>query len=386
MLNSILRQKAAQQSESERPMLSDEPAGSEMLAQNLFLRMLRLERKRAERSGRRFVLMLLDSGRLLKTVNKEAALEKVLCALSESTRDTDIKGWYKEGSVIGVLFTEIGSAEGRAVANALLTKGTKALSSTLSIEEINEISLSFHVYPEDWSGIGPGGPSDSALYQDQAREMSQKKGTLFVKRLMDIVGSIALLIICLPVLIAIAIAVKLTSKGPILFRQVRIGQYGKKFTFLKFRSMYHKNDTTIHEQYVKHLILGTATQQTVGGQQKLYKLTSDPRITRVGNFLRKTSLDELPQFLHVLKGEMSLVGPRPPVTYEYECYDLWHKRRLLGAKPGITGMWQVDGRSRVKFDEMVRIDLRYAKARSLWLDVKILLRTPGAAFSGNGAC
>ena len=102
--------------------------------------------------------------------------------------------------------------------------------------------------------------------------------------------------------------------------------------------MYHKNDTTIHEQYVKRLILGTAPQQTVGGQQKLYKLTADPRITRVGSFLRKTSLDELPQFLHVLKGEMSLVGPRPPVTYEYECYDLWHKRRLLGAKPGITGM------------------------------------------------
>jgi lipopolysaccharide/colanic/teichoic acid biosynthesis glycosyltransferase len=367
-------------------MTSDEPAGSGMLAQNLFLRMLCLERKRAERSGRRFVLMLLESGRLLKTDNKEAALEKVLCALSESTRDTDMKGWYKEGSVIGVLFTEIGSAEGQAVANALLTKVTKALSGTLSIEEINQISLSFHVYPEDSASIGPGGPSNSVLYLDQAREMRQKKGTLFVKRLLDIVGSIMLLIICLPVLIAIAIAIKLTSKGPILFRQVRVGQYGKKFTFLKFRSMYYKNDPTIHEQYVKRLILGTATQQTVAGQPKLYKLTADPRITQVGRFLRKTSLDELPQFLHVLKGEMSLVGPRPPVTYEYESYDLWHKRRLLGAKPGITGLWQVHGRSRVKFDEMVRIDLRYAKACSLWLDVKILLQTPGAIFSGDGAC
>src|SRR5882724_5605484 len=121
--------------------------------------------------------------------------------------------------------------------------------------------------------------------------------------------------ICLPVLIAIAIAIKLTSKGPVLFRQVRIGQYGKQFTFLKFRSMYYKNDSSIHEQYVKHLIMGTAAQQSVAGQPKLYKLTADPRITKIGKFLRQTSLDELPQFLNVLTGEMSLVGPRPPVTY-----------------------------------------------------------------------
>src|SRR5947207_6474358 len=146
-----------------------------MLTQNLFLRMRCLERKRAERSGRRFVLMLLDSGRLLKTDHKGAALERVLGALSEATRDTDIKGWYKEGSVIGVLFTEIGSADGRAVSSALLTKVSKALSDSLRIEEINDISLSFHVYPEDWEDIGPGGASDSVLHLDQAREMRQKK-------------------------------------------------------------------------------------------------------------------------------------------------------------------------------------------------------------------
>jgi lipopolysaccharide/colanic/teichoic acid biosynthesis glycosyltransferase len=189
------------------------------------------------------------------------------------------------------------------------------------------------------------------------------------------------------VFIAIFIAIKLTSRGPVLFRQVRIGQYGKRFTFLKFRSMYFRTDHTIHEQYVKRFIAGAeGTEQSAGKDQKQYKLTADPRITPVGRFLRKTSLDELPQFLNVLTGEMSLVGPRPPVTYEFECYDLWHKQRLLAVKPGITGLWQVDGRSKVKFDDMVRLDIRYARSWSLWLDVKILLQTPGAVLSGDGAC
>ena len=114
-------------------------------------------------------------------------------------------------------------------------------------------------------------------------------------------------------------------------------------------------------------------------------MTSDSRITRVGAFLRKTSLDELPQFINVLKGEMSLVGPRPPIPYEVENYDVWHRRRLLEAKPGITGLWQVSGRSRVTFDEMVRLDLRYARNCSVWTDLKILLRTPLAVVFGEGA-
>jgi lipopolysaccharide/colanic/teichoic acid biosynthesis glycosyltransferase len=210
---------------------------------------------------------------------------------------------------------------------------------------------------------------------------------LIVKRIIDIVGSVAGLILCLPVLLLIALAIKLTSRGPILFRQVRLGQYGKKFTFLKFRSMYVNSDHKIHEEYVKQLIQGAAgTEQANGNRQKLYKLTADPRITPVGRFLRNTSLDELPQFMNVLSGQMSMVGPRPPVVYEFSRYDLWHKQRLQAVKPGITGLWQVDGRSRVKFDEMVRLDIRYARSWSIWLDISILLRTPRAVFSGNGAC
>jgi lipopolysaccharide/colanic/teichoic acid biosynthesis glycosyltransferase len=204
---------------------------------------------------------------------------------------------------------------------------------------------------------------------------------------MDIVGSVLGLLLCFPVLAIIALAIKLTSSGPVLFRQVRLGQYGKKFTFLKFRSMYVGSGHKIHEEYVKQFIMGVSdTGQAAGSQQKLYKLTADPRITPVGRFLRNTSLDELPQFLNVLLGHMSLVGPRPPVIYEFERYDLWHKQRLQALKPGITGLWQVDGRSRVKFDEMVRLDIRYARSWSIWLDIKILLHTPRAVISRTGAC
>jgi lipopolysaccharide/colanic/teichoic acid biosynthesis glycosyltransferase len=131
---------------------------------------------------------------------------------------------------------------------------------------------------------------------------------------------------------------------------------------------------------------GTGVQQTNGSAPKLFNIAADPRVTPLGRILRKTSLDELPQFLNVLRGEMSLVGPRPPVVYEVERYSLWHRRRLLAVRPGITGLWQVEGRSRVKFDDMVRLDIRYARTWSLWLDLKILAQTPHAVISGSGAC
>jgi lipopolysaccharide/colanic/teichoic acid biosynthesis glycosyltransferase len=203
---------------------------------------------------------------------------------------------------------------------------------------------------------------------------------------MDIVGSVLALLIFAPVLLAIAIAIKLTSKGPVFFRQKRVGQYGEQFVFLKFRSMHVNNDATVHKEFVRQLIAGKAVSDgSDKNGQAVYKLTKDRRVTRVGAFLRKTSLDELPQFWNVLKGEMSLVGPRPAIAYEVEAYDIWHRRRVLEAKPGITGLWQVHGRSRVKFDDMVRLDLRYAKTWSPWMDLKILLRTPVVVVFGDGA-
>jgi lipopolysaccharide/colanic/teichoic acid biosynthesis glycosyltransferase len=147
--------------------------------------------------------------------------------------------------------------------------------------------------------------------------------------------------------------------------------------------MYVDNDQRIHREYVTKLLAGASDPEHANG---VYKLTNDPRVTPLGRFLRNMNLYELPQFLNVLRDDTSLVGPRPPRPYEYELYQTWHKRRVLELKPGLTGLWQVEGRSRTTFDEMVRMDLRYANIRSLWLDLKILMRTPAAMLSGRGAC
>jgi lipopolysaccharide/colanic/teichoic acid biosynthesis glycosyltransferase len=204
---------------------------------------------------------------------------------------------------------------------------------------------------------------------------------------MDIVGSLLALLLFGPLFLIVALLVKLGSKGPILYKQERLGQFGKPFTFLKFRSMYANNDPAIHREFMKRVISGDHEGETEGEdqEQKIYKMTNDPRITRVGQLLRKTSLDELPQFFNVLKGEMSLVGPRPPLAYECREYDIWHRRRVLEVKPGITGLWQVKGRSRVRFDDMVRLDLQYVRTWSLWLDVQILCKTPLAVLLGKDA-
>jgi lipopolysaccharide/colanic/teichoic acid biosynthesis glycosyltransferase len=150
--------------------------------------------------------------------------------------------------------------------------------------------------------------------------------------------------------------------------------------------MYVDNDHSVHREFVTKLIAeeGVAEPQS-GNRKSVYKLTNDKRVTTIGKFLRRTSLDELPQLINVLKGDMSLVGPRPPIPYELAAYQVWHRRRVLEVKPGITGLWQVTGRSRVKFDEMVRLDLRYATTWTPWLDLMILLRTPVAVIKGSGA-
>jgi exopolysaccharide biosynthesis polyprenyl glycosylphosphotransferase len=356
-----------------------------ILAQKPFLRMLVLERKRTERSHRRFVLMLLQSATLLKTGNHTDTFQKILCALGRSTRETDIKGWYDESRVIGVIFTEIGSAEGKAVTTALLNKVTNALCSTLRIEQVNQVSLSFHVFPEDWDNLNGGRQADFALYPDVSEDTNGRRTARLIKHSMDIAGSLLGLIILSPVLLAISAMIKLTSRGPVLFRQKRVGQYGETFTFLKFRSMYVESDHTVHHEYVRKFILGGNSAQVHENGQPVYKLTRDSRVTALGRFMRKTSLDELPQLFNVLKGDMSLVGPRPPIPYEVGCYDIWHRRRLLDVKPGITGLWQVHGRSKVKFDEMVRLDLLYATSWSPWLDLKILFQTPKVVLMGDGA-
>jgi lipopolysaccharide/colanic/teichoic acid biosynthesis glycosyltransferase len=354
-----------------------------LLSEAAFHKVIALERKRTERSRKPFLLMLL---KIVNSNGNGKLIGKVLSALSLSIRETDLTGWYHNDYIVGILCTEISVDDHNLDGSVVASRIRAALHNNLSSQELQQISITYHVFPEEWPNDGSQPPSTSNLYPDFMRRNDAKKLDHLIKRIMDVVGSALAILVFSPVFLIIAALIKLTSAGPVFFRQDRSGQYGKHFSFLKFRSMYVGCDSTLHQQYVKHLIAGGQQRHTDrAGGEGVYKLTEDPRITPIGAFLRRTSLDELPQFFNVLKGEMSLVGPRPAVPYEVEAYAIWHRRRLWEAKPGMTGLWQVTGRSRVKFDDMVRLDLRYARTWSPWMDVKILLRTPAAVVFGNGA-
>jgi len=189
--------------------------------------------------------------------------------------------------------------------------------------------VSFHFFPEEWEGEGADHSANITLYPDLSRKQETHKFALGVKRSMDIAGSAAALLLMSPVLAQWLWRSNCRQGGPVLFKQERLGQYGKKFTVLKFRSMRTDCDAKIHEEYVSQFIAGQVKGADAGGEKPVFKIQEDPRVTAVGRFLRKTSLDEFPQFWNVLVGDMSLVGPRPPVAYEYKAYDLWHRRRVL---------------------------------------------------------
>ncbi|MBN1164774.1 MAG: sugar transferase [Candidatus Krumholzibacteriota bacterium] len=206
----------------------------------------------------------------------------------------------------------------------------------------------------------------------------------FLKRFIDVSMALMVLILGFPFFLAIALLIKITSRGPIFFKQDRIGENGYNFALFKFRTMRPDNDDSAHREFTKNFIKGHLSKSALDEPgDNLYKLAQDPRITAVGSFLRKTSLDELPQFINILKGEMTIVGPRPPLEYEYQHYEDWHKLRLE-VRPGLTGLWQVSGRSSVPFHEMVMLDLYYIEQWSLLLDIKIMLRTLPVMLAGTG--
>jgi lipopolysaccharide/colanic/teichoic acid biosynthesis glycosyltransferase len=373
--------------------LGNDPLGKEtessrerdFFNQEAFHRVISLERRRTERSRKPILLMLLDIGDHLASESGEKNVSRLLAALLASTRETDVVGWYESNRIIGVMFTEICTEDRKTIVSTMISRLSDILRKNPDLEQFSRIGISFHVFPDDWD-VDSRKPSNPVFYPDLSKKKDNKRSFGILKRAMDIAGSLLALVVAAPVFAAVAIAIKATSDGPVFFRQTRIGQHGKPFVFFKFRSMKVGNDATAHKEYVRRLISGHAERhQSAANDLGVFKLTADPRITKVGAFLRKTSMDELPQFINVLKGEMSLVGPRPPIPYEVEAYDVWHRRRLLEAKPGITGLWQVSGRSRVTFDEMVRLDLRYARAWTPWMDIKILLRTPLAVVAGDGA-
>jgi lipopolysaccharide/colanic/teichoic acid biosynthesis glycosyltransferase len=355
-----------------------------ILREAAFQRMICIERKRTERSGKPFVLMLVDGGGNCPAEQNGRVLGIIVSTLLASTRETDVTGWYKDNSIVGVMFTELGTVDKSAILGAMfLARVASTLEKSLTPEQFDQLRITFHLFPEDWDSRPQNGSGNPILYPDLLQRANTKRLDRILKRSIDIVGSTLALLLSAPIFLVVAIAIKTTSKGSVLFRQRRIGRYGEPFVFLKFRTMHEENDSSIHQEYVKQLIAGRAQQNSSSRDgQPVYKLTSDSRITRVGRFLRNTSLDEVPQLFNVLTGEMSLVGPRPPIPYEIENYELWHRRRFLEVKPGMTGLWQVSGRSRIKFDDMVRLDLLYARTWSPWQDLKILFRTPFAVLEG----
>jgi len=355
------------------------------LCEEAFRRMLVIERKRTERSGKPFLLMLLDAGNHRGSEKNGKALDSMLSALLSSTRETDVIGWYKDRVTVGAMFTGLVADDKNSILSTILTRVSNTLRSLLTFEQFSQVSISFHFFPDDWDHDSTGRPSNAVLYPDLSSREDVRRPLLGMKRAIDIAGSVFALTICAPLFVIIAVAIKASSKGPVFFRQQRVGRHGQCFTFLKFRSMHVNNDPSAHKEYVTKLIAGQAMSEPSNGNGGgVYKLTKDKRITPLGRFLRRSSLDELPQFINVLLGDMSLVGPRPAIPYEVATYQTWHRRRVLDVKPGITGLWQVNGRNRIKFDEMVRLDLQYAKSWSPWLDIKILMLTPRAVF--RGAC
>lgn len=356
-----------------------------LLDERLFRQAVMRERKRADRSGLAMALLVVALPN--RSGEQERTDDAVVAnALSEVTSELDILGWFEPSSVIGLILPEIDPVDLTGTCNRLESAVRSAIVVQGDEEFVQHLSIRLLVYPEPTTSNEQQASSmDPLLYPELSMKAPATSNVQTVKRGMDIVFSMLLLLLLLPAFAFIALFVKLSSPGPVFFKQTRVGHLMKPFTMCKFRTMYATADHQVHHDYVSWFI--TASDQ-VQPQQKpvVFKLTNDTRITPIGRFLRRTSLDELPQLWNVLIGDMSLVGPRPPLPYELQQYKPWHRGRVLEAKPGLTGLWQVVGRSRTTFDEMVRLDLRYARTMCLWSDIKILLATPAAMITGKGAC
>jgi|APLak6261678124_1056121.scaffolds.fasta_scaffold00430_5 exopolysaccharide biosynthesis polyprenyl glycosylphosphotransferase len=339
-----------------------------------FIEQLRLEKQRAQRSKSTLSILLLT---LDKEIDDQFVnMNKVLDIVREKIRNTDICGFVNH-KTIGVLLPDTDE------------RGAKELCDKLLYENKNpQFFSTVSTYPDHiFESLAKNGSIHPSSFPF---ELEKATGTLWfkflLKRGIDIVGSITGMLIFMPVMLITALAIKATSPGPVIFRQTRLGKQGKPFTFYKFRSMHVNMDDQIHREYVRSLINGDHEKVNQGDVEKpFFKIKSDPRITKVGKFIRKTSVDELPQFFNVFRGDMSLVGPRPPLAYEAEKYQAWHLRRILEMKPGITGLWQVQGRSKTGWDDTVRLDIRYIRNWSLILDLKILLRTVKVVLKCRGA-
>jgi lipopolysaccharide/colanic/teichoic acid biosynthesis glycosyltransferase len=350
------------------------PQVYEVLSKSQFLKQLRLEKRRTERSRVPLSIVLFQ----FECISPDdlCDVNGLFEILHKNTRETDIAG-YLDDDLVALLLLDT-DAQG---ANAFTKKLTKRLNGL-------RCTTSAATYPDClFENLTRGSEDTQNLNPASLDNLPNSPNVeYFLKRSVDVVGASVAISLFAPLMLITAAAVKMTSPGPVIFKQARLGKGGVPFVFYKFRSMHCNVDDSIHRDFVTSLIGGD--HQSINQQDSAkpyYKLKSDPRITRLGKILRKTSLDELPQLLCVLKGDMSLVGPRPPLPYEAEKYQPWHLRRVLETKPGITGVWQVEGRSKVCFDDMVRMDLRYVRNCSLALDFKILLKTLVVVLRREGA-
>jgi exopolysaccharide biosynthesis polyprenyl glycosylphosphotransferase len=353
-----------------------------------FIEMLSRETQRCKRTKMPILLMIINIKKIAQLRNPREKTRSIASLLALNTRETDIKGWYRDNSAIGVIFVGIKEKNIRTAKDIIARELKHKLKMELSKEVLDMLTISYHIFPERIHADNPDRFLERTFYQDLEKSSVSRFVGRFLKRCVDITGSIVGLVLFSPLFLIISILIKLNSDGPVFFKQTRIGLFGKTFTFLKFRSMYVNNDDRIHREYIAKLIdgkVGKELNKDGDAMVPVFKIKADPRITPIGRFLRKSSLDELPQFLNVLKGEMSLVGPRPPVPYEFEQYDIWHRERLVRMKPGITGLWQVMGRSSTSFDDMVRLDVKYIREWSLWRDIVILCKTPWVVLTGKGA-
>jgi len=351
---------------------------NQLYTEAAFRSMLVLERKRTERTERPFHLVRIA----VDKINDVTLTDALATKLALTIRKTDIAGWLYGGREIGIIITD-----SHLEATASITrKIEEQIAAVLPKEWCDKVMVSSVPFPMVGSGaFGPDCDLTALLY-DGARGSLVAALPYFFKRLIDIAGSLAGIILFLPFFVLVPILIKCCSKGPVFFTQKRVGRHGRLFPCLKFRTMKQSNDSTIHREFMTQFIRGELPVPASGAGNAEYKMKNDPRVTSIGKFLRKTSLDELPQFINVLLGNMSLVGPRPAIPYEVETYDVWHRRRALEVKPGITGIWQVEGRSRTDFKSMVRMDIRYINTWSPFLDLRLIVTTPLALVSAKGAC
>ncbi len=335
---------------------------------------LRREKRRVERSSAPLSIVLFQLNE--SVLSNRFQLQSFLDSVKTRTRETDIKGWV-DSKTIGAILLDTNETGLKKCVDSITRGNGHHLYSIINGS-----------YPDYlFEGLLDDSKTAPDLFPFDLDHISTNRSAAhFFKRCFDILGSLAGLILFSPLMALTAVAIKITSPGPVIFKQTRLGRGGSRFFFYKFRSMHSGNDDRCHREFVAGLIQGNHEVLNQGDRNRpVFKLKNDHRITPVGRIIRRLSIDELPQFFNVLKGEMSLVGPRPPIPYEVEKYKPWHLRRILEIKPGITGLWQVEGRSRTSFDEMVRLDLRYLINWSFWLDIKILFKTIKVVLHTKGA-